>query len=61
MEVPIIDDDTTNISGYVDSFITFDIDTAATDINCDATGGEIPVIVMEVLMIMPDMLLTLGS
>lgn len=42
LEVPIIDDDTANVTGYVDTFITFDIDTAATDIQCDAAGGTTP-------------------
>ncbi len=42
MEVPIIDDDTVNVTGYLDTFVTFDIDTATSDINCDATGGGNP-------------------
>ncbi|KXK26045.1 MAG: hypothetical protein TR69_WS6001001338 [candidate division WS6 bacterium OLB20] len=42
VEIPIIDDDTVNITGYIDTFITFDIDTAATDEDCDAQGGADP-------------------
>jgi hypothetical protein len=42
MEVPIIDDDTVNITGYLDTFVTFDIDTATSDVNCDAVGGGNP-------------------
>lgn len=41
-EIPIIDDDTVNVSGYIDSFITFDIDTSEADEDCDATGGVAP-------------------
>jgi hypothetical protein len=42
VEIPIIDDDTVNITGYIDSFISFDIDTAATNVQCDAAGGTNP-------------------
>jgi hypothetical protein len=41
-EIPIIDDDTVNVTGYIDTFISFDIDTASTNINCDAAGGTAP-------------------
>ncbi|KXK26250.1 MAG: hypothetical protein TR69_WS6001001245 [candidate division WS6 bacterium OLB20] len=42
VEVPIIDDDTVNVSGYIDTFITFDIDTSDVDEDCDAAGGASP-------------------
>jgi hypothetical protein len=42
IEIPIIDDDTVNVTGYIDTFITFDIDTASTNIDCDAAGGSNP-------------------
>ena len=42
VEIPIIDDDTVNVTGFIDTFITFDIDTASTDIQCDAAGGGNP-------------------
>jgi hypothetical protein len=42
LEIPIIDDDTVNVTGYIDTFITFDIDTAATNLQCDAAGGTAP-------------------
>lgn len=43
IEVPIIDDDTVNIEGYIDTTLTFDIDTATgAAISCDAAGGANP-------------------
>ena len=42
VEVPIIDDDTVNITGYIDSFLSFDIDTNGTNTDCDAAGGSNP-------------------
>lgn len=42
VEVSIVDDDTVNVTGYIDTFITFDIDTADTDVDCDAAGGVAP-------------------
>jgi len=42
VEIPIIDDDTVNITGYIDTSISFDIDTASTDVDCDAAGGASP-------------------
>ncbi|KXK27277.1 MAG: hypothetical protein TR69_WS6001000151 [candidate division WS6 bacterium OLB20] len=42
LEIPIIDDDTVNVSGYIDTFITFDIDTSEIDEDCDAAGGSTP-------------------
>lgn len=42
LEVPIIDDDTANVTGYIDTFITFDIDTSEIDEQCDAAGGANP-------------------
>jgi hypothetical protein len=42
VEIPIIDDDTVNVTGYIDTFISFDLDTADTNINCDAAGGGNP-------------------
>jgi hypothetical protein len=42
IEIPIIDDDTVNVTGFIDTFLTFDIDTASTDIQCDAAGGGNP-------------------
>ena len=42
VEVPIIDDDTVNVTGYIDTFISFDIDTASTNVQCDAAGGGNP-------------------
>ncbi|KXK26444.1 MAG: hypothetical protein TR69_WS6001000447 [candidate division WS6 bacterium OLB20] len=42
IEVPVIDDDTVNVSGYIDTFISFDIDTSDTDEDCDAAGGTSP-------------------
>ncbi len=32
--VPIVDSDQVNVTGYVDTFISFDIDTAVADANC---------------------------
>lgn len=37
-EIPVVDDDTVNVTGYIDTVLTFDIDTAVNDINCDSTG-----------------------
>jgi hypothetical protein len=42
IEIPIIDDDTVNVTGYIDTFISFDIDTASSNIDCDASGGTNP-------------------
>ena len=42
VEIPIIDDDTLNVHGFIDTFITFDIDTSETDEQCDAAGGSSP-------------------
>jgi len=47
VEIPILDSDTVNVTGFIDSFITFDIDTvtdttAVTNTDCDATGGVSP-------------------
>lgn len=42
VEVPILDDDTVNVTGFIDTFITFDIDTSETDEDCDAAGGAAP-------------------
>ncbi|MFQ5493227.1 MAG: hypothetical protein ACE5DX_03650 [Candidatus Dojkabacteria bacterium] len=42
LEVPIIDDDTTNVTGFIDTFISFDIDTSETDEDCDVSGGAAP-------------------
>jgi hypothetical protein len=42
VEIPVVDDDTVNVTGYIDTFLTFDIDTAATDVQCDAAGGSSP-------------------
>lgn len=42
LSVPIIDDDTVNVTGYVDTVLSFDIDTATTDVDCDAAGGTSP-------------------
>jgi hypothetical protein len=35
VNIPIIDSDTVDISGYVNAYMNFDIDTGATDIDCD--------------------------
>jgi hypothetical protein len=40
--VPIVDDDTVNVTAYIDTYITFDIDTVTTDSDCDAAGGVTP-------------------
>lgn len=40
--IAIVDDDTVNVSGFIDTFLTFDIDTASTDVDCDASGGASP-------------------
>jgi hypothetical protein len=42
VEIPIVDDDTVNITGYIDTVMSFDIDTAVTDVQCDAAGGADP-------------------
>lgn len=42
LEIPIIDDDTVNITGFIDTFISFDLDTAHIDNDCDAFGGASP-------------------
>jgi len=42
LEIPIVDDDTVNITGYIDTVLSFDIDTSETDEDCDASGGAIP-------------------
>ncbi len=42
VEIPVVDDDTVNVTGYIDTFLTFDIDTAATNVQCDAAGGSSP-------------------
>ncbi len=39
VSVPIVDDDTVNITGYIDTVMSFDIDTAVSDVQCDAAGG----------------------
>ena len=40
--VAIVDDDTVNVTGYINEFLTFDIDTADTNVDCDAAGGASP-------------------
>ncbi|MBN2100477.1 hypothetical protein JW710_01085 [Candidatus Dojkabacteria bacterium] len=40
--VSIVDDDTVNVTGYIDTTLTFDIDTSETDEDCDASGGTSP-------------------
>ena len=42
MEVPIVDDDTVNVTSFLDSSITFDIDTSSSDTDCDSLGGTSP-------------------
>jgi len=42
VEIPIVDDDTVNVTSYIDTILSFDIDTAYTDVNCDASGGTSP-------------------
>jgi len=42
VEIPIVDDDTVNITGYLDTTLSFDIDTVSTDTDCDASGGASP-------------------
>jgi len=37
IEIPIIDDDTVNVTGFIDTYITFDIDTSEVDEDCSAT------------------------
>jgi len=39
VEVPILDDDTVNVTGYIDSVLTFDIDTSELDEHCDQLTG----------------------
>jgi hypothetical protein len=38
VEIPIVDDDTVNVTGYIDTTLSFDIDTAVIDTDCDASG-----------------------
>uniref|UniRef100_A0A7C5UU88 WxL domain-containing protein n=1 Tax=candidate division CPR3 bacterium TaxID=2268181 RepID=A0A7C5UU88_UNCC3 len=42
LSVFIVDDDTVNITGYIDTILSFDIDTSDTDEDCDAAGGTNP-------------------
>jgi len=42
VEIPIVDDDTVNITGYIDTVLSFDIDTVTSDTDCDASGGASP-------------------
>ena len=42
IEVAIVDDDTVNVTGYIDTFLTFDIDTSEANEDCDAAGGASP-------------------
>lgn len=46
IEIPIVDDDTVNITGFIDTIITFDIDTTietgSTLGDCTAAGGANP-------------------
>ena len=42
IEVAIIDDDTVNVTGYIDTFLSFDLDTSEVDEDCDAAGGASP-------------------
>jgi len=42
LEVPIVDDDTINITSYLDTVLSFDIDTVTIDVDCDASGGASP-------------------
>lgn len=39
IEVPILDDDTVTINGYIDTVMTFDIDTSEIDEDCDADAS----------------------
>ncbi len=39
VSIPIVDDDTVNVTGYIDTVMSFDIDTAVSDVQCDAAGG----------------------
>jgi hypothetical protein len=39
ISVSIVDDDTVNVTGYIDTTLTFDIDTATTDADCEAASG----------------------
>lgn len=43
ISVSIVDDDTVNVTGYIDTVLSFDIDTATTDVDCNAAGGSAPV------------------
>jgi hypothetical protein len=42
VSVSIVDDDTVNVTGYIDTVMTFDIDTTETNEDCDASGGLNP-------------------
>lgn len=42
LSVSIVDDDTVNITGYIDTILTFDIDTSEINEDCDAAGGANP-------------------
>jgi len=42
LSIPIVDDDTVNLTGYLDTVLTFDLDTTETDEDCDAAGGSGP-------------------
>lgn len=42
VEIPIVDDDTVNVSGYIETVLTFDVDTAVDNIDCDAEGEPNP-------------------
>ncbi|MFQ5493525.1 MAG: hypothetical protein ACE5DX_05195 [Candidatus Dojkabacteria bacterium] len=42
IEVPVVDDDTVNVTGFIDAFVTFDIDTSEVDEDCDVAGGVTP-------------------
>ncbi len=42
VEIPIVDDDTVNVHGYIDTVMSFDIDTAVSNVHCDAAGGVDP-------------------
>ncbi len=42
ISVSIVDDDTVNVTGYIDTVLSFDIDTITIDDDCDAAGGVDP-------------------
>jgi hypothetical protein len=42
LSISIVDDDTVNITSYLDTVMTFDIDTTELDEDCDAAGGASP-------------------